>query len=151
MAARAHSDSAIERLAAEGAAQLRKQRAANAPDVVNVGNALALGEPIPLVWAGVDYTVRPISYRDGLQLQGASLFLSRMREHPPQTVEEVDDCEVELIQMLALFHSLIEPKPEANPFADASPQEVGALLGFFWASLTIQGGQSPSRMGARPN
>jgi hypothetical protein len=145
---RALSDAEIQQLAARGAAELRVQRAASAPKTVNTDEALALGQPIPLLWSGVRYTIRPISYREGLTLQRAAVLTEEAAKNPPKTVEEIEDAEAELIQTLALMHSLLEDAPEVNPFADASPSEVGALLGFYCACLTLQRGHS--RLGMRP-
>lgn len=147
MAARALPQAEIDRLAAEGAAQLRRERAASAPKVINNEAALQLGEPIPLVWDGTTYAVRSISYRDGLQIQRAQLWIEQMAQNPATTPEEVEDAEAELIQALVLMHSLLADPPEQNPFVDASPAEVGALLGFFSASLTMQSGRCRLRAG----
>lgn len=111
-------------------------------EVKNLENAIALGQPLPLPWDGEEYQVAPISYRAGLELHRCELQLQHWAKNPPKTVEEVEECEFDLLQTLALFHSLLDPKPAKNPFADAAPEEVGVLLGFFSACLTMQRGRS---------
>lgn len=131
---KALSQAEINRISAQGVALLRAER--QAPAVLNLQNALALGEPIPLVWSGTRYTAKPLSWRDGLALQRLEKQMKGWSK--AETVEEVEDAEAELVEALALFHSFLDPKPAENPFADASPLEVGELLGFFCLCLTIR-------------
>lgn len=145
---RALSQAEIDAIAANGRELLRKERAQAAPKVVNLDAAIALNEPIPLLWDGVEYSVRPISYRAGLQLQKASMEIQRWAEHPPRTPAEVERQEAFVADLLALMHSLLDPRPRENPFADASPWEVGQLAAFFLMCQTRQRGRS--RLGAAP-
>lgn len=135
------SQAQIDAIAANGRELLRRQRAA-APSPVNVGHALELGQPLQLDWRGQRLEVRQLSYRDGLQLIRAQLVIGRMEANPPSTVEEIEDCEAAIVEMLALFHDCLADPPAANPFGDATPQEVGHLLGFFLACQMRQGGRS---------
>ena len=145
MAARGLAQAEIDRLAAEGRAQLLKERAAHAPEIVNIDSALSLGEPVPLLWGEQEYSVKPISYREGLRLQRYSLHFAEFARKPPQDEAGIDELDAFLADVLAFMHGLLRPKPSANPFADATPWEVGALLPFFSACLTKQGGQSRFR------
>ena len=115
---KALSQKDIDRIASEGRKLLRTQR--GEVQVLNVANALTLGQPIPLMWGDTEYKVKPISYRDGLELQRAELAMQRWAKQPPKSEEELEDMEADLIGTLALFHSLLDPRPDANPFADGS-------------------------------
>lgn len=151
MAAQAIAQSEIDRLAAQGAAELRKERSEAAPRTVNLEELIALGAPPPpLLWDGVEYSVRLISWRDGLQIERAMLWMEQRREKPAATPEELEDDESELIQALTLMHTLLDPMPAENPFADASPEEVGALLGFFTLARILQRGRSRAGIGRAP-
>jgi hypothetical protein len=143
------SQAEINRISEQGVRLLRADR--KDPVVVNLENALALGQPLPLDFRGTEYRVRPLSYRNGLELERAEKSLNRWRSNPAQNVDEVDEHEIDLLQTLALFHSLLEPVPESNPFLDASPSEVGELLGFFFACLMIQGALSRSAVSHSPS
>lgn len=145
---KALSQSEIDRIAAQGRKLLQADR--EAPKYLNLENALALGQPIPLVWRGVELKVKALSYREGMALQRTEKLLSSWASNPAKTLEDVEEQEAELIQMLALFHSLLAAPPEANPFVDASPLEVGELLGFFSACLMIQGARPPSAASLSP-
>lgn len=151
MPARAIPEAEIERLAREGAAQLRRERSASAPKVINTEHALALGSSVPVLWNGTEYRARDLSFRDGLQLERAKLWIEQMAKQPATTPEELEEAEAELIQTLALLHSLLEDTPEVNPFADASPSEVGALVGFFKGCLMMQSSRSRLAMVRRPS
>lgn len=112
------------------------------PEILNIGNALELGQKIPLLWDGVEYQVKAISFREGLELQRASMTLERLSSAALSTPEEIEDAEADLIQTVALFHSLLDPKPELNPFATATLPEVGAILGFYLGCQMMQRGSS---------
>lgn len=133
---KALSQSQIDAIAAQGRKLLQADR--EPPKYLNLANALALGQPLVLPFRGVEYPAKIISYREGIGLQIADLQRSHRANNPAQTVEEAEDDEVQIIQTLALFHSLLDPIPEVNPFADATPWEVAFLLGFFSLCLTTQ-------------
>src|SRR5688500_17062526 len=97
----------IDRLAAEGARELRASRAVAGPSTVNIQEALQLGAPLTFYWQGAEYRARPISYRDGLQLERAKLYLEPAQ--PATTVEEKEDEEAALVEILELFRSLLDP------------------------------------------
>jgi hypothetical protein len=151
MPARAIPQAEIDRLAAEGAAQLRKERAANAPAVLNLDAVLALGEPFALPYRGQEYPVKAISYREGVALQKAGLEMERMAKRAtPPSIEEVQAQAEFVDRLLGLLHSLLEPRPAENPFLDATPLEVGVLLGKSCGFLMRQNDPSRSRAGIRP-
>lgn len=113
------------------------------PEVVNTGPVLELvGAPPPLVWDGIKYSVPLVSYRAGLKLQELLLAWQAMRTDTPLTLSDLRSQAAWLDDALGLMWSLVEPRPPLNPFADASPQEVGQLLGFFLACQTMSGARS---------
>lgn len=128
---------------AEGQAKVRARLAGQAPRVINHEAVLQLGQPIPLVYRGGRYVVAALSHRDAIELQRSELRLKHWATNPAQTEDELDDQAAELVEMLALYHSLLDPMPESNPFADASPLEVGELLRFFFMCLMMQNSRSP--------
>ena len=146
--ARALSQAQIDAIAANGRALLQKERAKASPKVVNIDNALALGAPIPLVWDGEEYRVGPIAYHDGLRLQKASLRFKAWGENPPQSEEALDEQGAYVADLLDFMHGLLHPKPSENPFASASPWEVGQLAAFFLMCQTKQ--RDRSRLGTDP-
>lgn len=145
---RALSQAQIDEIAANGRTLLQREREAAAGRAINVDNALALGQPVPLLWDGVEYSVRQISYRQGLQFQKAALEFRRWGEKPPETPEEIDAQEAFVQEVLDLMHGLLDPRPHDNPFADASPWEVGHLAAFFLTCQTKQRGRSRLRTGS---
>ena len=145
MAARALSQAEIDAIAANGRVLLQKERAAKAPEIVNVGHAATMDGPIPLLWGETEFTVGPISYTNALRLQKAQMELARWATKPAETAEEVGAQVAFMVETLNLFWSLLVPKPPTNPFADATPWEVGHLIPFFCTCLTMQRGQSRLR------
>lgn len=135
----------MEQVVAGMQATIRARQEA-APDPVNIEVALSLFEPIPLLWGSTEYQVRNISYRDGLLLQKLTLRFEGQRKEPVTQEADIEVHERLLNEILALFHSFLDPKPIVNPFEDAGPLEVGALSGFFFACLRTQ--NHPSRLSA---
>lgn len=142
---KALSQAQIDRIAADGRRLLQKDRGET--KVLNLQNALALGQPLPLEYRGEVYTVKALSYRDGVALQIAERNLHTWATSPPQSVDELEDQDAAIIEMLVTFHSFLDPKPEENPFMEASPLEVGELLRFFCLCLMMQ--NAPSAAGSR--
>lgn len=128
------------------AAHRRAAPAPPPPAPVNRDAVLQLFHPTPLRWDGVEYSVRPITYPEGLDLERLQLALQ---------ATELD--EVAIASRLAayesarnLFWSFLSPQPAENPFSDLLPEEVGALLGFFCACRTRPNAPSRFQMG-RPH
>lgn len=121
-----------------------RARSADAPDPVNLDAALSLYEPAPLVWGGRKYSVRQISYREGLRLQRFQMRFRALSREAPANEADLDRHEQVLEEILDLFWSFLDPKPSRSPFLDLAPLEVGALAGFFSTCLRIQ--NLPSRM-----
>jgi hypothetical protein len=140
MAARGITQAEIDRLAAQGAAELKRERTNSAPREINAAHALDLGQRIPLEWDGVTYRVAPISWRDGVRL---NVVAGRIREQEERG-ENADAVALvaAVDEALALFHSLLDPRPVENPFLIATPWEVGQLLAFFFMCRTKQVGLS---------
>lgn len=126
-------------------ATLRARQKA-APEPVNHDAALSLFEPVSLRWGAATYAVRNISYVEGLQLEKLQLRLKRQSEQPHDSEAAIEAHEALVRDFLALFWGFLDPKPAANPFADLTPLEVGALAGFFSLCQRIQ--NHPSRMRA---
>ena len=147
MAARALSQAQIDAIAANGRDLLRKERAAKASETINLGNLLALGEPIPLPWGDRTYLVKPISFREGVRLQRTAMDLARFAKKAAETPEEIDALTAFAEETVDFFWSLLAPKPALNPFADVTPQGVAYLLDFFSRCLTRQASRSPAGTG----
>jgi hypothetical protein len=140
MAARGITQAEIDRLAAQGAAELKRERTNSAPREINAAHALDLGQRIPLEWDGVTYRVAPISWRDGVRLNVLSGRIQELEKGGAETnaaelVKTVDEA-------LNLFYMLLDPRPPENPFLIATPWEVGQLLAFFFMCRTKQVGLS---------
>jgi hypothetical protein len=120
-----------------------------APTSVNADAVLALLEPIPLLWDGVEYRVAPIGYLDGVRFSRLNAALKAAEKAPPQTEEEHEAFELKIVDVVERMHALLLPRPDENPFLAASPAEVGQLLGFFSMCLTLQTASGRSRMGRR--
>jgi hypothetical protein len=115
-----------------------------APRAVNLAAAESLFEPILMPWKGVEYRIRAMTYREGLQLQRAIMGFERFaREETPDEAAVAEHIQL-LDGVLDLYWSFLDPKPRENPFADAMPLEVGAIAGFFLACQRMQ--NQPSRM-----
>lgn len=139
----------IERISHEAYRQHFKDRAK--PDrVINLGPALALDEPDTLQWRGAEFPIRLISWHEGVDLQRVAFELERMAKTPPTDLESLDAMDAFADRTLALFHSFLDPVPAENPFTDATPQEVGALLGFFCLSLMKQNEPASKATAPRP-
>lgn len=121
-----------------------RARQQGAPRAVNLAAAESLFEPILMPWNGIEYRIRAMTYREGLQLQRAIMGFERFaREETPDEAAVAQHIQL-LDEVLGLYWSFLEPKPQVNPFEDATPLEVGALAGFFLASQRMQ--NQPSRM-----
>ena len=105
--------------------------AAKPPEVANADAFLALYEPTELPFRGKVYTVPPIPATSGVRLFALRRELERVRDNPPETQEEFLAFEGLYARILDLCWTLLEPRPAMNPFAKASPAEVGGLLNFF--------------------
>lgn len=123
-----------------------RARVAAAPPAVNLAAAESLFEPIRMPWNGEEYPVRAMTYREGLKLQQAMMGFERFAKEPTPDLAAVEGHMRLLDETLALYWSFLDPRPAVNPFADATPLEVGALAGFFLACQRMQ--NQPSRMGA---
>lgn len=121
-----------------------RARQAAAPAPVNLTAAQSLFEALPVPWNGREYTMRNLTYREGLQLQRAMMGFERFAKEPTPDLEAVAEHERLLDEVLSLYWGFLDPKPEENPFAEATPLEVGALAGFFLACQRMQ--NHPSRM-----
>lgn len=117
------------------------------PPAVNADAVLALGSPIPLAWGEDVFTVAPISFLDGVALARFQLQLRALETEPPTTLEAIEELEREVSACIERMWRLLEPRPEVNPFANASPREVGELLPFFLTCQMLQGASGRSRMG----
>ncbi len=116
------------------------------PEAVNLDPALEfVGDLPPLAWDGVEYRVRPISYPEGLQLQRIQLAL----QDTATDAEAIDRREAAYARACDLFGSFLNPPPVVSPFVDLHPEEVGALLGYFFALQTRRGGPSRFQTTAR--
>lgn len=145
MAARAIPRERFEELYGPGwDAEYRTPAAAQA---VNQQAVLQLYESIPLVWDGITYTVAPISYLDGVRFAGLDAVIKRAAVRAPTTEGEREAFELALLDGIERMGALLRPEPEENPFLDASPLEVGQLLGFFSMCLTMQSASGRSRLG----
>jgi hypothetical protein len=137
MATRALSQPQIEQLAAEGAAQLRKERAASALAIVNVRLATTLDDDDVLVWRdGREYRVPPVPWDAGAELLEIQMALLRMSQNDQADMRQY---RILMRRAVEIFPRLIRRPFRAlrpNPFRTASAPEVGALLGFFLASPT---------------
>lgn len=120
----------MEQVVASMRETLRVRQAA-APEPINAVAAASLFEPIPLVWGTKTFTVRNISYREGLRLHRLSMRFEKHRQNTDPTEVDIEEHEALLSEILSLFASFLDPQPSVNPFEDASPLEVGALSGFF--------------------
>lgn len=129
----------IDRLAAEGRLELLRDRKAAALDPINLEAALALGQPIPLLWREVVYLVGDISVPNALKLQRINLRYTKHGEGGGVPSEQdIDAFEALYLETVDLFWSLLDPKPAVNPFSDLTPREVGELIPFFFVCLTMQ-------------
>lgn len=130
----------------DGMRETIRARQAAQPDPINHDATLSLYEPIPLLWGGVEYRVRPISYREGLRLDRLLLRFRAMEKIEEQSESTLDAHERLVDEMLLLYASFLDPVPSINPFDDATPLEVGSLAGFFFTCRTLQ--NDPRRMRA---
>jgi hypothetical protein len=121
--------------------------AAPPPAPVNRDAVLQLFELPPLEWDNETYPVRPLTYPEGLQLQRLQLVL--------QTAEtdaaSINAREKAYDDACALFWDFLQPKPDVNPFFSLLPEEVGALMGFFFALQTKPNVRSRFRMTGPPS
>jgi hypothetical protein len=133
---------APERLEA-AQALLRLQMRDKRPSELNVEHAISLHDPIPLLWNGMEYGVKQISYLEGLT---AMRFEAMLRRHAEQGDPTTEDGALrrqeDIVEVLTFCWGLLDPMPADNPFLAAAPGEVGQLLRFFKLCLTIQGERS---------
>lgn len=129
----------IDRLAAEGRAELERERRQKTPDPINLEHALALGQPIPLLWRGVEHSVAMITVPQALTLE--LLQIGWLKRDANLSSEAGVQAALALYGRTAEhFWSLLSPKPKVNPFTnpDLIPLEVGTLFSFFSVCLKIQ-------------
>lgn len=134
MPAQAISESQIERLAAEGAAQLRKERAASAPSAVGGRLAASLHEDDVLEWGGKQYRVPPVPHAEGAELMEIQSRIGQMASGAEEV--SMQEYRTLLSRAVQIFPRLIRRRLawlRPNPFRRASSQQIGALLGFFFA------------------
>lgn len=132
---RIYSQAELERLSIE---EYRKNYGRSAPKPVNLDSVLALDEPGPVQYRGKSYPVRLISYREGIELHRIVARIEVFKTMQSLTLGQLDEMDRFVVNTLDLFHSFLDPKPRENPFAESTPLEVGALLGFFSMRLTKQ-------------
>lgn len=113
-------------------------RAATAPEPVNLTAARSLFVPIPLVWGDEEYSVRTISYLEGLELEERRRRLREFQRSEEETDEQLARHRAFIAETLRMFWGLLDPQPAINPFLRLAPREVGAVLGFFCTCLRMQ-------------
>jgi hypothetical protein len=134
---------APERLAATQA-KLRASILQRTPDPQNRAYALALRGISVLRFRNRVFHVPPVSYPVGLELQGLHLKLKKIGEGS-EDPESLRALLAVLEEAAAVCWSLCKPvalvdrlfwRWLTNPFLDATYQELGELLGFFFACRT---------------
>lgn len=121
------------------------------PEPLNVQPTLELGGSMELTFRGVSYIVPPVPFKAGIELSALWTRLENLDGKDPGELAEI------LTRLVKLFRTLVRPRGmlrrlfwrfTRNPFASASPREVGQLVGFFSVCRALSGVSLSSKEGA---
>jgi hypothetical protein len=134
-----------EAVVAETQRRLREAILAESPDTKNVEYALALKGVAELRFRNRVFHVPPIPYPAGVRLVAIRRRLEANAKEDDASaattrallriLEDAADLAFELIRPVTLLDRLTW-RFRANPFLDSSEEEIGQLIGLFWACRT---------------
>lgn len=138
-----------EKRTAEAQNLLRQKFKTTKTTVKNIDSALGLGATSLFEFNGKHYRVDKVDWKDGLELQKLMLQLQAIQNSESEnleksSVEDLKKLEDVAVRLTQLFKKLCRPVGLirrifwrwSNPFIDATQQELGELMGFFFACRT---------------